>query len=618
MISIKLTLNKLLLTKECALIAEDFYDPFADFYLLPIICSTRRADKLLIEDNTHWSNHSVTIGYNNTRQFGYQEYEFKTEDTFHLRLYLIQQVEHEQNKWLQIQYILERGGVVHSLASMDKVYLLELTELTVDGYTNKVLDNKLLKGKLTMVKKGYKGMLPPKRLPTAFAAWSIFEPSRPYFLEPVSLDSKKPPGINPKVVSSVYGKIKTIVLFYPSMQEGEEKRIYCYSNFIMELIGCMSGEGRCFILVVENHYCLPTELKEVLHKIAQRAGHTLEIVAVEYSKRTLSPWVQDAFLPIQFENEQGVHTYLVESMINYHYTESAASLVDAYAGIGKFRYQESSLPFVGGNVLSGDGFLLIGLHQSCQESLKAIGASWLGENYILLSSSPTPYIQQFTQGFRTSDNVLNYYEASTKDQILFHLDLFITLAGKGSRRSLVEYIVVGEPVVGFEGLENAPNDVQDMVKKILSETSKAIDEIIGQIKKGMLKNNKRCEIIRNPLPLTYYDQRTRREAGLTRTRYWCWASYNNCLVEHYKEKNGKAIRRVFLPSYGQNSDYRAYSENPKRTYGNWTDLEKFDEINKEVWRQKLDYEVIMLHQDFNPFIRYQGSLNCLTNCVERE
>ncbi|MGH1334815.1 MAG: hypothetical protein ACRBFS_01710 [Aureispira sp.] len=619
MTNVRLIINDLVLKKNCATRVEAFYDPFAEFYLLPVLQFKNLRIQPLINNATQWSNHTVDIGYNNTRQFGRKDYHFQATSSFELHLYLIQQPSHLHNSWQNIQHFFEEKEKA-AIENIEESYLLSSIKVELKKSIqpiNLLVDNELLKGNFQIIKKGHQMILPPKRFPTAFAAWSVFEASRPYFLEPVGFIQEQPPGINPKVVSSVDGKIKTLVLFYPSMQEAGEKRIYQYSNFLLELIGCMKGAGRQFIVAVENHYSLPPDLENKLKKIAEQVGHTLEIIAIDYSQRTLSPWVQDAFLPIQFEKEGRVQTFLVESTINYHYTESANALTSAYTGINEFRYYESSLPFVGGNVLAGDDFLLIGLHYSNKESLAKIGASWLGKNYIMLSSSPTPYIQEWGKTLRTSDGVYNYYEASTKDQILFHLDLFITLAGKGLRRNTIEYIVVGEPVIGFEGLEGAPVDVQVMVHQLISETALAIEEIIGQIKEGMEGLGKRYKIVRIPLPLTYYDQKELQDEQHTRTRYWCWASYSNCLVERYKEENNQEIRRVFLPSYGQNSDYAQYSKNQEKQYGSWKDLEKFDDQSKTLWEEELDYEVVLLQQDFNPFIRYQGSLNCLTNCIER-
>ena len=617
--NVKIIINDIVLKKGCAALFKEFYNSSQAFYLFPVVRFEDNVVKMFLENIEGWDQQMVEMGYNNTRVFRGTTYQLNTNTDFELQLYLVK----PSTEWSNLTQLLEVEDAdsltnnlpEYSLIAVEKINLkTSLTPIHI------LWNNEILKGTLLIIKKGHKMQLLPKRLPTAFADWSVFKDTRPSHLKPVDYIYESPPGNAPKVVSSVNGKIQTLVLYYPSMQEVKEERVFCYQGFLVELIGKMEGGNRRFIIAVEDHYTLPVQLEQELKETAQAAAHLLEIISITYRKRTLSSWAQDAFLPIQFEDAKGkITTYLVESTAasNYYYKGSVEALDEAYKGSQEFVHYETKLPFVGGNVLSGDGFLLAGLHGSSKIITKAAN-DWLGTNLILLNSKPTPFIQTWGKRKKTSDGVLNYYESSAADQTLFHLDLFITLAGKGLRRNTIEYIVVGEPVLGFDGLDAAPTDVQNIAQQLLKETAQAIEEIIEQITQGMEKIGKRCKIIRNPLPLTYYDQEELKDGTLKPTRYWCWASYNNCLVEQYEEDT-TLIRRVFLPSYGgKRSDYSHYSLNEEHKYGSWRDLERFDKANKTLWEEKLDYDVVLLEQDFNPFIRYQGSLNCLTNCIERK
>ncbi|MFK7799877.1 MAG: hypothetical protein AB8E82_20655 [Aureispira sp.] len=611
----KLIINDIVLKKGCANVVEAFYNSSQEFYLVLVVKLEDDTVKMLLDDPEDWSGQLIEMGYNNTRVFRSRTYQLKANIDFELQFYLVKLL----GEWPDLKQLSETTNYSVLVEELSEHTLIATKEINLKTSVTPILvslNNEMLRGTLLILKKGHKMQLPPKYLPAVFADWSAFKDTRPSDLKLVDYIYETPPGKVPKVVSSVHGKIQTLVLYYPSMQEVEEERVFCYQGFLLELISKMEGGRRRFIIAVEDHYNLPVSLDKALKKTAQEANHLLEIISITYRKRNLSSWAQDAFLPIQFEDDAGqTTTYLVESTaaINYYYKGSVEALDKAYKGSQEFVHYETKLPFVGGNVLSGDDFLLVGLHGSSKVLTKA-GSDWLGKNLILLSSKPTPFIREWGKRRKTSDGVLNYYQSSAADQTLFHLDLFITLAGKGLRRNTIEYIVVGEPVLGFDGLEAAPEDVRAIATRLLEETTQAIEEIIEQIQQGMEAIGKRYKIIRNPLPLTYYDQIEEKDSQPTSTRYWCWASYNNCLVEQY-EQEGDWIRSVFLPSYGgHNSNYSRYSDK----YGSWRDLERFDKQNKTLWEEKLDYDVVLLEQDFNPFIRYQGSLNCLTNCIERK
>jgi hypothetical protein len=459
--------------------------------------------------------------------------------------------------------------------------------------------------------------LPSKILPTAFEAWTYLEPDRPLALKPVGIDDLLPPGSDPQLVSSVYGKIDTIVFYLPGKQEFKVGRPYGYTNFLVELMQRMGALApRHFMLVIEREYELPEALVQFLQECIERQGSTWSTIVIPFQQKTLSPWVQDAFLAIRYKVEQTYKTYLVESYMNTSSKEATKEFLTASSN-RDFHFQVSNLPFVGGNVLSSKRFTLIGLHDSCRELLDKIGARWLNEPLIVLSSKPTAFTKKWKRAQRTQDGVYNYYQAGADNQVLFHIDLFSTLAGRGARRRKVEYLVIGEPCIGFEGWEEAPADIQELTTEIVEETASAIEVIVEDIRTKLNALNIRFKIVRCPLPLTYYDQQQSIDGQQRSARYWCWATYNNCLVEQYFDEEDTRIRRVYLPSYGSNSNYAQHSGKDGKTYGDWTDLKKYDEQVKQLWEAQLDYEVTQLQTDYNPFIRYQGSLNCLTNVIKR-
>lgn len=425
----------------------------------------------------------------------------------------------------------------------------------------------------------------------------------------------KPPGVNPQIVSSVYGRLKTIILFFPS---NGGYSIYPYFEFVKEFIGQLNGNGRRFLFVYESN-ALSEEACQDLKKLAHQKGNAFYLVPILYQSSDLAPWAQDCFLSISYEVNGQRQTYLVEPSNESSNRNVAQELVrnleQSTVPNLNIKHSDSLVPFVGGNVLIGENFILIGLNRTDKEIIEAQGANWLGKNIILLESKSTHLHLFWPECRQTSDGYCNRYEASAAKQALFHLDLFITLAGKNATGQ--EVLVIGQPVIGFPLNDKMPKDVKELVKDVIMQTTKAIEETILSLRQELYALGTPFIIVRNPLPLTYYDELKNGQA----TRYWCWASYNNCLVEHYYNKNtlsNPIIKNIIMPSYGISSNYshKACTQTGK-PYGSWTDLHQYDLHNQWIW-EDLGFSVTLMRQDYNPFIRRQGSLNCLTNCIERD
>ena len=213
------------------------------------------------------------------------------------------------------------------------------------------------------------------------------------------------------------------------------------------------------------------------------------------------------------------------------------------------------------------------------------------------------------------DGYQSVYSFTHRYQPIYHLDLFITLAGKDEDGK--EVFVIGKPVLGFD-MDQAPCDVKKDIRDILTNSQCGIQKFIQQLEDRLCDLGIPYRIKRNELPLIYHDvhEDEARACGKQKKRHFLWASHNNALVEHYKEGT-KTIRRVVLPTYGMDSDYSAGTCGcTGHSYGNWTDLRQYDESNKQLWEQ-LGFEVIQLKKAFHAFLQDTGSLNCLTNVIDR-
>ena len=427
-----------------------------------------------------------------------------------------------------------------------------------------------------------------------------------------------PPGEMPLALSSVYGQLKTIVLFFPT---NSGRTVYPYLNFLKEFVQKIGGTSRLFLLVVESRGLISQNEEKTLIKLAQKNHNRFQMVVIDYKSYDISPWAQDSFFPIKYKENNYYKTYLVEPCntprnrnIAEKITEYLQNELPLDLGVN-IGFQRSPVPFVGGNMLVGSNFILIGLHRTDKNIIKQLGQKWIGKNIIVLESDSTLF-NSWIKCKTTTDTYCNKYQADTKHQTIFHLDVFITLAGKNQYGQ--EVLVFGQPVIGFSITDDLAPDIKALIKDTITETSKAIESMIAKVKEQFNNIGIPYKIIRNPLPLTYYDEI---ENG-KKVRYWCWATYNNCLVENYydtKSLDERRIKNIVMPSYGISSDYtkRKY-KNTFFNCGTWTELYKYDLQNKWIWEELLGYHVILLRQDYNPFTRRQGSLNCLTNCIERQ
>lgn len=467
------------------------------------------------------------------------------------------------------------------------------------------------------------GNLKPKLLPSKLSNLSIsntndvkgnFRSKESAHNKPTTINA---PGSNPRITSSVYGKLKTIILFFPT---NGAYSIYPYFEFVKELITQLKGSGRQFLLISESN-TFSREQCETLHYLAIKKRNLFYHVSIPYNSSDLAPWAQDSFLSITYEKDENKNTYLIEPYNKSSNKNAAKELVDNLESIEitnlKLKHSDSLVPFVGGNVLISEHFTLIGINGTDKWKLQEYGEDWLGKNIILLESKSTNLYNYWLKSEcrKTTDGYCNKYQGSSKGQAIFHLDIFITLAGRNEQSQ--EVLVIGEPVIGFVITDDMSPDIKDLIKQIITQTTEAINQTINLLQKELQTLSIPFKVIRNPLPLTYYDEVIKDK----KTRYWCWATYNNCLVEHYYSNEGldaEIIKNVIIPSYGISSDYSSSRcEYTKQKYGSWTDLHIYDLQNKWIW-EMLGYNVTVMRKDYNPFVRRQGSLNCLTNCIERE
>lgn len=339
-----------------------------------------------------------------------------------------------------------------------------------------------------------------------------------------------------------------------------------------------------------------TELVVLTHEAVQPAvadwlaasgrAETSKLVATD-DFLGFSIWAEDGCVVIL----DGGRPAFVEPAAFGRYGDAlVADRVSEAAAMGLF---QAPLYLQGGNVLIGDNFFFIGLDypiRTFEEGILRAPAG--GEFEVLLkvyaryldverefmpigSTLPVPSGQrrEFELDGQTWTESLYAGNAPGTRQPLFHIDMFISLAGRGEDGRY--RLVVGDPreaarIVGTALQPHAMAEIYDDIARQLVEQG--------------------FEVHRNPLPLVYADDEERR------LRRWYFATSNNALV--HRPKDGRPT--VFLPTYG---------------HGAFPELAATDAANEELWKG-LGYDVVQLG-DFHAFAVNLGAVHCIKKYLAR-
>ena len=158
-------------------------------------------------------------------------------------------------------------------------------------------------------------------------------------------------------------------------------------------------------------------------------------------------------------------------------------------------------------------------------------------------------------------------------QPIFHIDMFITLAGRGASGRY--RLLVGSPSDADRILGRPPQP-------------QGMPELFDDVARTLERQG--FEVLRNPLPVTSVDDPDARQ------RTWYFATSNNALVQI----DAEAGDAVWLPTYG---------------HGPWSELDATDAENKRIW-EELGFAVQQL-ADFHPFAQNLGAVHCIKKYLER-
>jgi hypothetical protein len=316
-------------------------------------------------------------------------------------------------------------------------------------------------------------------------------------------------------------------------------------------------------------------------------------------------WGRDPFVVLK--DGQDNRTWLAEPVAFKRMGD--ALVADWYANRTKTSSTQTALFFEGGNILCGDDFVLIGAN-SVNDSLELVGKSIYPPRpdkrqtpidrvrsmyaqsldmsrrwYQIGTHLPIPAEErsEVERGGETWTEIRYVFSQPGNCQPLFHLDMFLTLAGRATPESAYR-ILVGDPrwAAKLMGEEPPPDALADH-----------FDDVAANLR-GM-----GFDVIRNPLAYLRVDD------PRAKTLTWYYASSNNMLVErfdHETKDRGTSAGRAWIP-----------------TYGSIAGLEKMkavDAKNKEIWEKELNFEIEEITGCL-PFVQKNGSIHCLVKELER-
>lgn len=401
-------------------------------------------------------------------------------------------------------------------------------------------------------------------------------------VEPIveSLMDAKP--ARPSLVGSVEGAIDRLLLTVPAYAVRSRPLSSVYRHLLGQLPEAIS-------IVTLTHESVQADVAAWMSDSGREQHST--IVAVP-DHLNFSIWAEDGYVVIT--DSDGGGTYLLEPFSFPRYGDSL--IADFVANATDLHNTQAPLYFQGGNVLIGDDFFFIGadypanslayVHQTITPAqgetpaglVRRLYGEYLDTERRLFyvgSTIPVPEQQERAVRLDGEDWTELVYMGNQPGtaQPLFHIDMFVSLAGRGDDGRY--RLLVGDPRLAAEilGLPMYPH---------------AMVEVFDNVARTVERMG--FDVRRNPLPLVYVDDERLRQ------RRWYFATSNNALVE----TSPTSGPTVYLPTYA---------------YGAWASLSATDEANRTVWAE-LGFATVALG-DFHPFAENLGAVHCIKKYLGR-
>ena len=357
----------------------------------------------------------------------------------------------------------------------------------------------------------------------------------------------------------------------------------------------------------------PTMVKEIT-AIADARRPPAAITTILRAPKSLAftVWAEDAFVVVEDLDRRPPVTFLLEP--ERFPRVGDFQVAELVATATPMETSQSPLIFQGGNVLIGDDFVLVGADY-LDDSVAVLDARWSVEDFPHDGSARAKesfvkglFREQFDPGRafhfpasrptnRSVSSIieidgepwLETVDAGRGDrQPIFHIDMFISLAGRAAGGRKAKYqVLVGDPGLADRALGWPP---------VAHGLQAEFDAVANQLRRLGFS------VRRTPLPYVSVDFRGAfdvevdgQPVQVAGERFWYHATSNNCLVQI----DGRA-RDVWLPTYG---------------HPPFEELATTDAAHRRTW-ESLGFTVHQLG-DFHPFAMRLGALHCIKKYLAR-
>lgn len=386
----------------------------------------------------------------------------------------------------------------------------------------------------------------------------------------------------PSLVGSAAGAIARLLLTIPSYAViGGERNPY--GVVYRDLLAKLPAQTEIVIL---THDAAAESVREWLAGAARSAP--AEVVATD-DFLGFSVWAEDGYVVI----EDGERNAFVEPAAFPRVADAlVADQVGAAAGLGLY---QAPLHLQGGNVLIGDDFFFIGIDYPLltfeegiltapspdgeDELLREVYRRYLDaqRSFVPVGTTlpvPAAARREFRLQGATWVEEIHAGNAPGTRQPIFHIDMFVSLAGRGADGRY--RVLVGDPrsAAALTGEPLQPH---------------AMAAVFDDIARDLAGRG--FDVSRTPLPLVYSDDVD------ARVRSWYFATSNNVLV--HAPLGERPV--VYLPTYA----HGPFAETLAAT----------DRRNAEIW-ESLGYDAVALG-DFHPFAVNLGAAHCIKKYLAR-
>jgi hypothetical protein len=408
--------------------------------------------------------------------------------------------------------------------------------------------------------------------------------------------------VQPRIVSSAHGPIRDLLLWYPAHDPDAQP---WFGSIYADLLSQLPSGTSITLLA---HPSVASGAEQLV--AASRPDGSVKLLTTP-EWVAFSVWAEDAFVVVEDVASDSPLTYLLEPADFPRAGDEF--LAEFIAQATPIQATQAPLMFQGGNILIGDSFVLIGRdyleesllmaqQQGAIEGFPFEGSDEEQERFLrdlfrrlfdpdrevhFLGSRPVqrPRNRLFR---REGESWLEDVERGTgQRQPIFHIDMFISLAGRDSPSGRYR-VLVGDPGLADQELG------WDTVDHSLQEE---FDAIAAQLE------DLDFAVTRTPLPYLFADiagadsvaNDEGSQVAIAGSRLWYHATSNNCLVQIDGDE-----RDVWLPTYGHDTQEA---------------LAKTDRQHREIW-EGLGFSVHQLG-DFNPFALRLGALHCIKKYLAR-